>query len=182
MAGAVVTQKITSAATSVKQVPAILNKIVKTMRMPEAFFAGIRDVLDMGGGKYDLLTKEFKDMGIRNWVYDPFNRTPEHNAFVVEKLTTRGADIAICSNVLNVIQDDIDRKHMIRLLQCMTNERDHMVFFTVYEGDRTSKGKKTTKGWQANRPTEDYVDYLSEFFHSVSLSKHKLLVCEGFKP
>lgn len=175
------TQTITSAGTSVKQVPAILNKIIKAMRMPASFLAGVRDVLDMGGGKYDLLTEKFAEMKIRNWVYDPFNRSPEHNAYVVQMLTTRGADMAICSNVMNVIRDEIDRKHMLRLLQSMTNERDHKVFFTVYEGDRTSKGKKTTKGWQANRPTEDYVDELSEVFHSVSLLKNKLVVCEGFK-
>jgi hypothetical protein len=175
-----VTQKISSAATSVKQVPAILNKILQVMDHPGSFLAYTSDVLDMGGGKYDLLTARFREMGIRNWVYDPFNRSPEHNAFVVEMLTTKRADNAVCSNVLNVIKDPFDRKVMHRLLQSMTKE-DGLVFFTVYEGDGSSVGRKTSKGWQANKPTKSYLRELRKYYGSVTLCSNKLIVCQGVR-
>lgn len=175
------TQRISSAETSVKQVPAILNKIIRVMDRPESFFAYSHDILDMGGGKYDLLTQKLREMGIRNWVFDPFNRSPAHNAFVVDMLTTRRADNAICSNVLNVIKEPFERKFMHRLIQSMTNETG-LVFFTVYEGDGSSKGKKTTKGWQANRPTKSYLRELRRYYGNVTLCNNKLIVCEGFKP
>lgn len=177
-------QAITSAGTSVKQVPAILNKITQVMRMPAAFFAGIRDVLDMGGGKYDLLTAELGKMGIRNWVYDPFNRSPEHNRFVLDKLMVRGADMVLCSNVLNVIREKEARADLHQIIrQCAYKAAfdSAMVFFTVYEGDKSSKGKKTPKGWQANKPAKAYLRELRQYYGNVTLCNNNLIVCEGFK-
>lgn len=178
------TQTITSAETSVKQVPAILNKIIQIMRMPASYFASVRDVLDMGGGKYDLLTIELAKMGIRNWVYDPFNRSQEHNKFVVDMLTASGADMVLCSNVLNVIKEQDNRDLLHRIIKQCSRKRpgDCKIFFTVYEGDGTSKGKKTSKGWQANKPTKAYVRELRKYYYSVTLCPNKLIVCEGFKP
>lgn len=164
-----------------KQVPAILNKIIRVMDRPEGFFAYANDVLDMGGGKYDLLTDRLREMGIRNWVLDPFNRTEEHNALVVSMLTARPADFAICSNVLNVVRESKERASLIRTMK-MLSSPEGLHFFTVYEGDKTSKGKKTSKGWQANRPTGDYIKELRRHYGNVTLCSNKLIVCEGFKP
>jgi hypothetical protein len=175
------TQTITSAGTSIKQVPAILNKIVRVMDRPEGFFAYAHDVLDMGGGKYDLMTEQLAEMNIRNWVLDPFNRSEEHNAYVVKMLTTRPADFAICSNVLNVVREFQDRQSILRTIKMLSSPMG-LVFFTVYEGDGTGKGKKTTKGWQENRPTASYLRELKRQFGSVTLCNNKLIVCEGFKP
>ncbi len=181
MAGAVVTQTISSAGTSVKQVPAILNKITQVMRMPEAYFAGLRDVLDIGGGKYDLLTNVLADMGIRNWVLDPYNRSKEHNEFVVRMLRAHPADMAICSNVLNVIKEPEARSAIHHLIKTLIDPREQRAYFTVYEGDRTSKGKKTTRGWQANKPAKSYLMELRSHYESVTLCSNKLIVCDGFK-
>lgn len=174
------TQAISSAGTSIKQVPAILNKIAQVMKMPAAFFASITDVLDMGGGKYDLLTEKLAELGIRNYVLDPFNRLPEHNNFVIAKLAACGADMAICSNVLNVIKEPEARRNLHKMIKRLT-KGDGLVFYTVYEGDKSSKGKKTTKGWQANRPTQSYLRELRREYLGVTLCNNKLIVCEGFK-
>jgi hypothetical protein len=134
----------------------------------------------MGGGKYDLLTAKLGEMGIRNWVFDPFNRSPEHNKFVVDMLTTRRASNALCSNVLNVIKESAERRAIHKQIKSMSDECG-LVFFTVYEGDGSSKGKKTTKGWQANRPTKSYLRELRREYHNVTLCNNKLIICEGFK-
>ena len=36
--------------------------------------------LDIGGGKYDSVTEMYSEHGAENVVYDPFNRSAEHNA------------------------------------------------------------------------------------------------------
>jgi hypothetical protein len=175
------TQTITSAGTSIKQVPAILNKIIQVMKMPAAFFASARDVLDIGGGKYDLLTDKLAENGIRNWVLDPYNRSEEHNLLVKKKLEVRRADFTICSNLLNVIREVADRRLVHRVIKNLSSP-EGQVFITVYEGDKTSKGKKTSKGWQANRPTKSYLRELRREYYGVTLCSNKLIVCEGFKP
>lgn len=167
-------QKITSAGTSVKQVPSILSKILEEVKSPARFLLGISDVLDMGGGKYDLLTKKFQALSIRNWVYDPFNRSLEHNLFVLRMLITRKADIAICSNVLNVIRERAARDLMHDQIKSMADGR---AFFTVYEGDKSSIGRKTAKGWQSNRPVNSYLRELRRHYGSVDICKNKLIIC-----
>jgi hypothetical protein len=174
------TQTITSAGTSLKQVPAIFRLINQTMDRPEAFWAYIDDVLDVGGGKYDLFTDKLAGMGIRNHVLDPYNRSEEHNQRVKKLLLARPADIAICSNVLNVIREVGARNDVHKVIKMLTKE-DGMVFFTVYEGDKSSRGRKTTKGWQWHRPTKNYERELKRHYHNVTVCSNKLIVCEGFK-
>ena len=173
-------QTITSADTSLKQVPAIFRLINQVMDRPAAFWAYNDDVLDVGGGKYDLLTDKLAEIGVRNHVLDPYNRSEEHNKRVAKLLSTRPADIAICSNVLNVIREVEARNDVHRVIRRFTKP-DGMVFFTVYEGDRSSRGRKTSKGWQWNRPTRNYVRELRRRYHAVTVCSNKLIVCEGFK-
>jgi hypothetical protein len=173
------TQDITSAATSIKHVPAILIKVTKVMQ--PTYLAAVTDILDVGGGKYDLLTDTLAEMGIRNWVIDPFNRSKEHNNFVHKMLSARPADMAICSNVLNVIKEPEARADIHKVVKALTDPLKQRAYFTVYEGDGSSKGKRTAKGWQANRPAKSYIRELRRHYHSVTLCSNKLIVCEGFE-
>jgi len=173
-------QTITSAGTSLKQVPAILRLIDQVMARSEVFWAYQDDCLDIGGGKYDLLTEALEERGVRNWILDPYNRSEEHNDMVASMLSTNPADIAICSNVLNVIREVEARRDVHRVIKRLVKPTG-MTFFTVYEGDRSSVGRKTSKGWQWNRPTKNYLRELRRDYHSVTLLRNKLIVCEGFK-
>jgi hypothetical protein len=56
-------QKITSAATSLNQVPAVLRLINKVARDPLAFWGYSDTILDYGGGKYDKLTEAEDEEG-----------------------------------------------------------------------------------------------------------------------
>ena len=174
-------QSISSADTSLKQVPAILRLIDKNCESPALFWARHRAVLDYGGGRYDELTKALAERGVTNLIYDPYNRSDDHNSLVRGILTTksRQADIALCSNVLNVVRETEARREILRDIKRMTKS-DGIVFFTVYEGDKSSKGHKTSKGWQANRPTKNYVRELKREFESVQV-KGKLIYAQYFK-
>jgi len=174
-----VEQKITSAATSVNQVPAILKLLNDNLVRP-AYFWGITDeILDYGGGKYDKLTDALAKLRVRSWVLDPFNRSAEHNALVRRMLTIRPAEHAFCSNVLNVIKEPNVRGEVLRDIAALTDP-DGWVFITVYEGDRSSRGRKTTKGWQANRPLKSYVREVRKIFQEGEyFAKGKVLRVRG---
>jgi hypothetical protein len=99
-------QEYSSASTSLNQVPALFKN-------PQVIFNGLN--LDYGGGKYDTATMYLADRGIESVVYDPYNRTPEHNAASINKVRKNGgADTITCANVLNVIKEPAARMVVIR--------------------------------------------------------------------
>lgn len=153
-------QKYTSEKTSLNQVPALHKKVY--------FVAGTTN-LDIGGGAYDTCTAYMEAQGVNNLVYDPYNRTDEHNANVLNECQAiAGADTATISNVLNVIMErDIRRD---TLLVAARNVRTGgMVYITVYEGNGTGNGRETSKGWQNNAKLKWYLDEVREIFPSAEI-------------
>jgi hypothetical protein len=157
------TQTITSARTDLRQIPAILKLLNDNLARPELFWATTNDILDYGGGASDKLTEKIAELGARNLVLDPFNRSDEHNALVRRLLKIKPADHAICSNVLNVIKSPSARMAALREIAALTSP-DGCVFITVYEGNKSSRGRRTTKGWQNNRPLKSYLREVRKVF------------------
>lgn len=156
-------QSITSAATCVKKVPAAFNKFNKILAHPAAYWVGIDSVLDYGGGKYDVFGAVLAEFGVRTFVYDPYNRSEEHNKTIRQLLTQRPADMAFCNCVLNVIREKEVRAELLLDIQTMVAEGGKIVF-SVYEGDRSGKGKVTSKGYQANRKVDAYWPEIKKAF------------------
>jgi N12 class adenine-specific DNA methylase len=161
-----VAQEISSAKTSIKQIPALFkDKNVK--------FGMVN--IDIGGGRFDLATEYLKSIGTLNLVFDPYNRTEAVNADTLNYL--RGgykANTATCANVLNVIKEPDARANVI-LEAAKAILPNGNAYFMVYEGDGSGIGKETTAGWQNNRKTRDYMDEIRKYFRSVS-RKGKLLI------
>jgi len=147
-------QKISSAETSLKQVPALFRKI-------EAV-PGQRN-LDIGGGKYDLGKDYLSGRGVESHVYDPFNRTPEHNAVVLDQFKQSPADSITVANVLNVIKEPKSRKDTINMAYEYLKPGGK-AYFDIYEGSRSGVGKVTSKGWQNNAPATKYEQELKSVF------------------
>ena len=166
-------QSITSAGTCLNQVPAIFKHINKLFKRPEHFWVGINDVLDYGGGRFDKFTDFLAQMHVRNWVYDPHNRSVEHNALVRKLLGSKGADLVVLSNVLNVVREPAVRREILEDI-CKLASSGAGLFITVHEGDRSSRGRKTSRGWQANRPTKNYLREVRKVFP-------RAFVCRGGK-
>jgi hypothetical protein len=171
-------QRFTSAKTDLKQIPAIFKILMKNLERPAIFFAMTKEILDYGGGAGDKLTDKLAELKVRNLVLDPFNRSEDHNKLVRQVLKIRPADHAICSNVLNVIKEPKIRMAALEEIARLTSPGG-LVFFTVYEGDKSSRGRKT-KGdcWQANRPLKSYVREIRKVFSAgYYFAGGKALVC-----
>lgn len=94
-------QEFPSRKTSIKQVPAPAKKMIALGELKDDSVN-----LDIGGGKYEDLTEFFGMYGITSYVYDPFNRSDEHNNRVLELTKNGQSDTVTIFNVLNVIKEE----------------------------------------------------------------------------
>lgn len=149
-------QKYTSANTSIncKKCPAIygMKKAIEIMKE--------KSVIDIGGGKYDTAIGKAEEYNASVSIYDKFNRTKKHN----EKVLSINYDVAIISNVLNVIKEKEERQKVLLLAK----EKAEITLITVYEGNGSGVGKQTSAdSWQENRKTVDYMPEISDIFDKV---------------
>lgn len=94
-------QGITSKGTSInaKKMPAGLTAA--------ASFVSVGDVvLDYGGGRYSNGREFVESMGAYYSGFDPFNASPSDNALAQLLISQDRIDVAVCSNVLNVLSSD----------------------------------------------------------------------------
>ena len=132
-------------------------------------------IVDIGGGRFDNLIEDAAEEGATVKVYDPFNRTPEHNAAVVDSVRDGQADMAMSHNVLNVIQED---KNIIDIASQAENalKPNGKAHFSVYEGDGKGVGKVTTKGYQRNEKTQAYVPLIEQVFGKGNVTKRGKII------
>ena len=132
-------------------------------------------VIDFGGGKFDNAVEYIKDKGATLVVYDPYNRSAEHNEQVLATLEENGgADAAVNSNVLNVIKEPEARKAVLQNIKQLTKP-GAPIYITVYEGRGDGVEGPTKSGYQLNRKTEAYLDEVREVFPD-AIRKGKLIV------
>lgn len=160
-------QEFSSAATSINS-----NKLPAIYKMVK--FRPGDVVVDFGGGKFDNAVNYLKDKGVTLLVYDPYNRSAEHNKEVLRLLKEHGgADAAVNSNVLNVIKEPEAREAVLRNIKKIT-KRGAPIYITVYEGRGDGAEGPTKSGYQLNRKTGDYMDEVGRIFSNVK-RKGKLI-------
>ena len=131
-------------------------------------------VVDFGGGKFDNAVNYLKDQDVTLLVYDPYNRSAEHNKEVLRLLKEHGgADAAVNSNVLNVIKEPEVREAVLKNIKKIT-KRGAPIYITVYEGRGDGAEGPTKSGYQLNRKTGDYMDEVGSVFSNVK-RKGKLI-------
>ena len=152
-----------SAATSINEFrrPAGYNKLKKRGEIKDGDV-----IVDIGGGRFDNLVEDAAEEGATVKVYDPFNRTPEHNATVVDSVKDGQADMAMSHNVLNVIKED---ENILSVVEQAENavKPGGKAHFSVYEGskaDREKGARQTSKGWQRFQTTGEYLPFVEKVF------------------
>lgn len=142
-------------------------------------FANNCTVLNYGGGKFNN-TIEFGEMnGFKDLIFDPFNRSFEWNSEVVETVYRNGVDLAVLSNVLNVIKEVAVRGFVLSVL-ANTLDENKPLFITVYEGDRTGYGRQTSKSaWQENKKLKEYTAEVKKHFAHVKTRYNTIVAWNG---
>ncbi len=123
-------------------------------------------IVDIGGGRFNNLVEDAAEQGATVKVYDPFNRTPEHNAKVVDAISNGKSDMAMSHNVLNVIKEDTNISDVIKQAENAVKPGGK-AHFSVYEGDskdRLKGARQTSKGWQRFQTTDEYVPFVENVF------------------
>lgn len=170
-----VDQEITSAGTSINK-----KKLPRTFTLIK-FKAGTVNA-DIGGGKFDNVTEYLGKLGVENIVYDPFNRSLEHNNKAISRILNGQVDTVTVNNVLNVIQNSENRDRVIKQAANVIKP-DGIAYFLIYTGDETEVGKVKAKGkqWQENRKPLSYKDEIQKHFKSVNVNKNGLIIATGPK-
>lgn len=129
---------------NINKLPTGLQKMVKL---------GYKKVLNFGCGLgYINHTAMLKEQ-IELINYDPYIKE------ISEIKDTENIDAVVCNNVLNVIEDN---QILINVIETLISF-NKTVHITIYEGDRTGTGRKTTKGtYQRNTKSKDY-EILSKY-------------------
>lgn len=155
-------QKITSAGTSLNQVPSLIKLIEKEN--------GFRDdmvVLDYGAGRYHKAQEYVQGTHrVTYLTYDPYNRSEEDN-FVAMSLK---ADIVILSNVLNVVKEPEDRLEILKQIKNQMKPGARL-YIRTYNAPRSNlyqedpyPGQPTKRGtcWQNCQPLTFYMDEIKQ--------------------
>lgn len=151
-------QKYTSAATSINssKTPAVFSLVN---------FKPDTINLDYGGGRFDTATRMLANKGVTNLIYDPYNRSKDHNEKVIETIEQNGgADTATCSNVLNVIEEENVRRVVLQNIKKLLKPHEGVAYITVYEGNGSGEGAETKAGYQQNKKTAEYVSEVEAVF------------------
>ena len=125
-------------------------------------------VFDYGAGRFPMTTQAALDVA-QYFPFDPYNLPQDVNQASVDAVFENGADVVMCSNVLNVIDDDDAVEEVIDRCLAKVKTGGHAIF-TVYEGNKSGIGRKSKEDcWQRN---ETLSTYAARFFHQYSTAKY----------
>lgn len=136
-----------------------LNQIPMGMKLVKYWPGDLN--FDYGGGKYETASNWlWKQKKVHNIVYDLYSRRGRENAFALRLL--HECKSFTCFNTLNVMEDSKERLDVYHMIKRMLGLP--IIFFSIYEGDRSGIGKETSKGWQSNQKKSFYLKEIQEVF------------------
>jgi len=157
-------QEYTSAKTSIKQVPAGFKIIDKHF----GWQANTVN-LDIGGGKYELMTEKLLEKNVTNLVYDPYNRTQEHNERVISVVKNFFVDTVTIFNVLNVIKEYENQIAVIDMAYDALKPGGHVFVRSTYMNPAKRSGVTKSGTFQHYLTQKDYLGIVKEIFSDAVL-------------
>ena len=153
-------QEYTSAKSSVKQLPAGFKIVDKYF----TWYQGTLN-LDIGGGKYDLMTEALKEKGVTNLIFDPYNRSSKHNVDVVRGiLMADGVHTATIFNVLNVIKEHEIQLNVLKMARSALKKGGIVFVRSTYMNRNKVSGPTKSGTFQHYLTQEDYLKIVREIF------------------
>jgi len=157
-------QEYTSAKSSIKQVPAGFNIVDK-------YFGWKPNTLnlDIGGGKYDLMTETLLEKSVTNLVYDPYNRSEEHNKNVLVTLLSYDVDTVTIFNVLNVIKEHEIQLDVLKMAYGILKEEGMVFVRSTYMNRNKVSGVTKIGTYQHYKTQKEYLEIVKEVFPNAEL-------------
>jgi len=158
-------QEYTSAKSSLKQIPA-------GFKIVDKYFGWLPNTinLDIGGGKYDLMTEALKEKGVTNLIYDPYNRSMEHNADVIHTvLRVKCVNSVTIFNVLNVIKERFIQLEVLYLAKCCLKEGGTLFVRSTYMNPAKVSGMTKSGTFQHYLTQKEYLEMVKEAFPNAKL-------------
>ena len=153
------TQQFSSANTSIRQVSRPYKVIVTKLGISPRSL-----ILDYGGGRFDDAIDFMRPYGCPVLVYDPYNRSAEHNRSVMERVRRTKPKYIICANVLNVIKENNVLESVVRNIKRLSGPNT-VCIFSVWEGNGTGHGKQSGPDqYQRNQKTDSYLPLIRRYF------------------
>lgn len=165
-------QKFTSSSTSINKnkLPSGFSKVTKLYPWkPNTTH------LDIGGGKYDNGINYLRNFGVNAHVYDPFNRTDEHNQNALANAGNGKSDTVSMFNVLNVIEHPAHQVKALRLAH-HSLKPNGTLYVNVWAKDGDGIGRQTgNDSWQRNEKLSAYLPLIKSVFPNATM-KNGLIV------
>jgi hypothetical protein len=160
-------QEITSADTSLNQVPALAKLLVEKDLIKNG-----QVLLDYGAGKYSKTRDFFQGtLDITYLPFDPYNGSEEANKAALRQK----ADVVMLSNVLNVVKEASERFKILGKIKA-TIKPGGRLYVRTYQAPKTDlykdhpvPGQPTKSGtcWQNCQPISFYENEIKEVFNNI---------------
>lgn len=149
-------QKYSSANTSINKLGRLYRIVGEQLTTED-----VPTILDFGAGKYRKGTEYLREKGFTVDSYEPS---------LGDSKPTGKYKAILLSNVLNVIEEDEIILDILRQCKYMLDDEYSGVLITVYEGDKTGKGKPSKDDcYQRNMKTKDYTKLMLKVFDTIEI-------------
>ena len=157
-------QEYTSAKSSIKQIPAGFNIVDKHFGWQPNTYN-----LDIGGGKYDLMTKKLAEKSVTNLIYDPYNRSVEENELAKYLCVNMKFNTVTIFNVLNVIKELECQLEAIRLAYDSLKPKGYVFVRSTYMNPKKASGVTKSGTYQHYLTQQDYLQIVKQIFTNAKL-------------
>jgi len=157
-------QKYCSAKTSVKQIPA-------GFKIVDKYFGWQPNTvnLDIGGGKYDLMTEKLLEKSVTNLIFDPYNRSLVHNITVINKIYMNDVDTVTIFNVLNVIMEEEIQIEVLNLAYKALKNEGMVYVRSTYMNPNKVSGVTKSGSFQHYKTPGEYLEIVKKVFPDARL-------------
>jgi len=162
-------QEYTSAKSSLKQVPAGFKIIEKYFGWQPYTLN-----LDIGGGKYDLMSEKLLEKKVHNLIYDPYNRSAEHNQEILIKCNSYPIDTVTIFNVLNVIKERENQLWVLIMASNLLKDGGHVFVRSTYMNPTKVSGVTKSGTFQHYMTQKEYLKMVKIVFPNAEL-KHGII-------
>jgi hypothetical protein len=158
-------QKYTSAKSSIKQVPVGFKIVDKYFGWQSNTFN-----LDIGGGKYDLMTEKLLEKNVTNLIFDPYNRSLAHNLDVIRTIFRNGGiDTATIFNVLNVIKEHEIQLTVLNMAKAALKKGGYVFVRSTYMNPAKVSGVTKKGTFQHYKTQKEYLKIVKKIFPNAKL-------------